>query len=270
MRLPYYQVDAFADRVFRGNPAGVCLLSGWLPDSLLQAIAAENNLSETAFVAMDREPAHIRWFTPTAEVPLCGHATLAAGAVLLGILDPQCPRVEFHSRSGVLAVGRVGDRYHVDLPRLELEPCAPPAVLADALGLPTGDVWVCRADPNYYVILNSENEVAALRPDLSLLTRLHPCGVAVSAPGHSADFVSRYFAPGYGIPEDPVTGSIHCGLGPLWGDRLNRSSLVAVQLSPRGGRLELEVGDETVRLWGEAVTYLSGQIVVPDAEAEEL
>lgn len=260
-RIPLYQVDAFAEAVFQGNPAAVCPLPAWLPDETLQAVAAENNLSETAFLLADRDPIPLRWFTPTEEVPLCGHATLAAGFVVLTFLAPERETVRFASRSGPLTVSRSEGGFALDFPALSMERVeAVPDGLVDGLGVEPVEVWVTRDDPNYLAILESEAAVAGLQPDLTLLERLHPHGVAVSAAGESADFVSRYFAPGYGIPEDPVTGSIHCALGPYWARHLGRDALEALQLSPRGGRLGVRVGDGRVHLTGGAVCYLTGEI----------
>lgn len=264
IRAPIYQVDAFTTTVFRGNPAAVCLLPHWLPDALLQAVAAENNLSETAFVVTNREPAPLRWFTPTEEVPLCGHATLAAGFVVLTFLAPDRHEVMFTSKSGTLRVGRSDDAFSVDLPKLQVHPVSSiPKGLLSGLGVEAREVWQTKEDPNYLVILDDAAAVANVDPDFDQLARLHPHGVAVSAPGASVDFVSRYFAPGYGILEDPVTGSIHCSLGPYWSGRLGLSSLRAEQLSARGGRLEVVVGSGRVRLRGGAVCYMLGEVLLP-------
>lgn len=263
MRLPLYQVDAFAAAVFEGNPAAVCPLPEWLEDSVLQAIAAENNLSETAFFLPGRDEIPLRWFTPTEEVPLCGHATLAAGFIVLDVLEPDRSSVRFESLSGPLTVQRDGNGFSLDLPRVPLsavDRC--PGEVSEGLGVEPTEVLISTADPNYVAILESEESVRNLRPDLHVLERLHPYGVAVSARGSSVDFVSRYFAPGYGIDEDPVTGSIHCALAPYWGERLGRQSLRAAQLSPRGGVLRIRLDGSRVHLWGQAVLYLSGEIVL--------
>jgi PhzF family phenazine biosynthesis protein len=263
-RLPLYRVDAFADAVFRGNPAAVCPLPAWEPDALLQAIAAENNLSETAFLVWPADPVPLRWFTPRQEVPLCGHATLASGLVVLACLAPERDSVTFATRSGALVVRREAGTFAMDFPALAVEPVGRvPAALREGLGVDADQVLVTREDPNYFVLLEDEGAVAALHPDPRALERLHPFGVAVSAPGRSADFVSRYFAPSYGIPEDPVTGSIHCALGPCWAERLGRGSLTARQLSSRGGDLALEVRGDRVELRGKAVCYLEGEVLLP-------
>lgn len=266
-RVPFFQVDAFADAVFQGNPAAVCVLSGWLPDGTLQAIAEENNLSETAFLVEGEEPVPLRWFTPREEVPLCGHATLAAGHVVLELLAPDRDAVTFASGSGPLTVSRDGGdgRFALDFPALGLEVVrTPPAALRRGLGVEPAEVLVNHDDPNYFVVLDDEERLSALRPELTPFEELHPYGVAVTAPGRSTDFVSRYFAPSYGIPEDPVTGSIHCALGPYWADRSGRRTLDARQLSPRGGRLAISVRDTRVRLAGGTALYLSGELLLPD------
>lgn len=263
-RIPLWQVDAFGDAVFQGNPAAVCPLPAWLPDETLQAVAGENNLSETAFLLPDRDPIPLRWFTPTEEVPLCGHATLAAGFVVLTFLAPERDAVSFSSKSGPLRVAREERGFSLDFPAVAMERVERvPDELVDGLHVEPAEVWTTPADPNYVAILDGEAAVAGLRPDLSLLERLHPHGVAVSAAGTSADFVSRYFAPGYGIPEDPVTGSIHCALGPYWAGRLGRASLDAAQLSRRGGRLRVRVAEGRVHLTGGAACYLTGEIHLP-------
>lgn len=269
-RVPLYQVDAFAESVFRGNPAAVCPLPGWLPDETLRAVAAENALSETAFFLPDEDPMPLRWFTPVQEVPLCGHATLAAGFVVLTRLFPEREVALFSSRSGSLTVSREGAGFSLDLPALPLERAEPPPPpLVRGLGVEPVEVWIGREDPNYFAVLDDEAAVAALRPDLALLEGLHPRGVAATAPGESADFVSRYFAPGYGIPEDPVTGSIHCALGLYWADRLGRRRLEARQLSRRGGRIGVRVEGERVHLTGAAACYMSGEIHLPGSGGTE-
>jgi PhzF family phenazine biosynthesis protein len=259
-----YQIDAFAERPFEGNPAAVCLLSTWLPDPVLVAIAAENNLSETAFVLTDAEPMQLRWFTPREEVPLCGHATLAAGYVVLEFVDTEQSRTEFQTRSGSVAVSRGQDQFELAFPRLRPKGIEPvPAKFQKAIGEEILELLVQHDDPNYFAILRDEDAVRRLLPDLRAVEEFHPYGLAVSAPGDEVDFVSRYFAPGYGIPEDPVTGSIHCALGPYWSARIGRSELRAVQLSERGGRLGLRIEENQVLLTGQAALYLQGEIRLP-------
>jgi predicted PhzF superfamily epimerase YddE/YHI9 len=261
-QLQIYQIDTFTRVVFRGNPAAVCPLDEWLDDVQLQAIAAENNLSETAFFVPQDDHYHLRWFTPTHEVPLCGHATLAAAFVILTRFLPAENQVTFETQSGTLQVTRDGDCFTLDLPRAKPTPCEPPLGLVAGLGRQPVEVLITRRDPNYYAIYEREEDIWALAPDLPLLAGLHPFGVAATAPGRSVDFVSRYFAPGYGIPEDPVTGSIHRVLAPYWARRLDRHSLHARQLSKRQGDLFCQVAGNRVLVAGHAVQYLAGTIVV--------
>lgn len=258
-----FQVDAFAERPFEGNPAAVCLLESDLSDGTLRAIAGENNLSETAFFRPDERRPLLRWFTPTGEVPLCGHATLAAGYVALERLGRTGNSISFESRCGRLGVSRAHEGFRVDLPSLRYEAVSdPPAPLEQGLGVRLGRVLRTPDDPNYLVVLGDEDELAGLDPDLRTLESLHPFGVGVSAPGREADFVSRYFAPSYGIPEDPVTGSIHCALGPYWARRLERSEMTARQLSRRGGRLRVRIDGDRVHLTGGVRLYLEGEVFV--------
>jgi PhzF family phenazine biosynthesis protein len=262
MSLPIFHVAAFTSRLFAGNPAAVCPLGDWLDDGLLQAVAAENNLSETAYFVARGDHYELRWFTPCCEVKLCGHATLASAFVLLQILGTGRESVRFETRfSGALTVSRDGDRLAMDFPMLAPWTCAdPPAALISALGkTPCAVVQI--AD-NYFVIYGSQEEVSRIRPDFRLLEQLHPAGVAITAPGDKADFVSRYFAPSYGIPEDPVTGSTHCSLGPYWAKRLGKTSLHALQVSERGGEIWCEVGRERVTLKGNAALTLQGELLI--------
>ncbi len=270
-RIPIYQVDAFADAVFGGNPAAVCPLDEWLPDETLQAIAAENNLSETAFLISGRDPVPLRWFTPRLEVKLCGHATLASAFVLFEFLEPGRERVNFETMSGRLGVTREEDRLSMDFPAIGSERVASadiPAALIDGLGAEPDEVRITDDDWNYVAVFSDADTVAGLQPDFRLIEQLHPYGVAATGPGGvgtatDVDFVSRYFVPGYGIPEDPVTGSIHCALAPYWGDRLGRVRLSAHQVSERGGRLDIQLAGDRVHLAGTAVTYMTGEISVP-------
>jgi len=276
--IPIYQVDAFADAVFGGNPAAVCPLDDWLPDGTLQAIAAENNLSETAFLIPGRDPVPLRWFTPRLEVKLCGHATLASAFVLFEFLEPGRAAVTFGTLSGRLGVTRQGDRLSMDFPAIgseRLEPDDVPTALIEGLGAEPEEVRFTDDDWNYIAVFADEEIVRELRPDFRLIEQVHPHGVAATGPGRprsgegpandapAIDFVTRYFVPSYGIPEDPVTGSIHCALAPYWAERLGRPRLAARQVSERGGRLELEVTGDRVQLAGAAVTYMTGEIIVP-------
>jgi predicted PhzF superfamily epimerase YddE/YHI9 len=260
MRLPIYQVDAFAERVFGGNPAAVCPLPAWLDDAVMQAVAAENNLSETAFfVRADGEYA-IRWFTPAVEVDLCGHATLASAHVVFTALEPGRAAVRFESRSGPLDVTRDGELLVLDFPARPPRRCEPPAGLGSALGAEPREVWLSR---DLVAVFEREDDVRELRPDMGALGALHHAGVCATAPGDECDFVSRFFAPAMGVPEDPVTGSSHCTLVPFWAERLGRTRLRARQVSTRGGELHCEHAGERVRLGGRAVRYLEGFIEIP-------
>lgn len=258
MSVPIYQVDAFASRRFAGNPAAVMLLEQFAEDSALQAIAAENNLAETAFLVADGEDFRLRWFTPTVEVPLCGHATLASAAVVMERLAPQRTRVTFHSASGPLGVARTADGYVMDFPARPPVPVAMPDGLAEALGARPVEVVSDRF--NYLVLLESAERVRHLAPDLAAIARLDHDGVIVTAPGDQRyDFVSRYFAPAKGIPEDPVTGGAHCALAPYWAQRLNKTAFRAFQASQRGGEVICRVVGDRVELEGRCVFYLEGR-----------
>jgi PhzF family phenazine biosynthesis protein len=260
MRVPIYQVDAFTDRLFGGNPAAVCPLEEWLPDDTLQAIAAENNLAETAFFIRDGDGYALRWFTPTVEVDLCGHATLASAHVILTRLEPRRDGVAFATRqAGVLTVARQGDKLAMDFPARPAAPATPPATLAEAVGRAPSEV---RAARDYLAIYENAAEVAALAPDFAALSRLDR-SVIVTAPGAAGvDFVSRFFAPLFGVPEDPVTGSAHCTLVPYWAKRLGKSQLEARQISRRGGALSCTLAGDRVVMAGHAVLYLEGRISI--------
>jgi PhzF family phenazine biosynthesis protein len=262
--LKIYQIDAFTDQVFRGNPAAVVPLDTWLPDQTLQSIAAENNLAETAYFVQQGDGYHLRWFTPTQEVVLCGHATLASAAVIMRHLSPGAQVVKFTTLSGPLSVTRAGTEYTLDFPAFGLEPVtSPPAALVEGLGVVPDEVFRVEADPNYYAVLSSETIVRQLNPRLALLETLHPYGVVVTARGRDTDMVSRYFAPSYGIPEDPATGSIHCALTPYWAGKIGRTTLTAFQASRRGGSMRCELRGGRVFLTGSAVQYLAGVIELP-------
>ena len=261
-RLKMYHIDAFTDSVFGGNPAAVVPLESWLPVAAMQSIAAENNLAETAFFVPEPGGYALRWFTPTLEVPLCGHATLASAFVLFTEIDPALGSAEFHTRSGTLVVTRNGDLLQMDFPRHTLTPAdAPPALLSGIRATPR-DVYFTEANPNYYAVYGTEAEVRGLAPDFAALLPLGSLGVCVTAPGTDCDFVSRYFAPGFGIPEDPVTGSTHCALAPYWAEHLGKSRLLAKQVSSRGGEIFCTTGETRVLIAGRAVKYLSGEIFI--------
>ncbi len=257
-QLRMFQIDAFTNEIFRGNPAAVVPLEEWLVDAQMQSIAAENNLAETAFFVPDGEGYHLRWFTPAQEIALCGHATLASAFVILNELDPTRQAVEFHTMSGPLTVKREGDLLSMEFPRRPPSSCDVLPLLVEALGSNPREVLATQPETNYYAIFDHEAQVRALNPDFRLLARLHPLGVSVSAPGENADFVSRYFAPSFGIPEDPVTGSTHCALIPYWAQRLGKLKLHARQVSERGGDLFCEDRGDRVIISGHAVKYLEG------------
>jgi len=259
--LTMHQVDAFADRVFGGNPAAVLILDDWLPDAVLQAIAEENNLAETAFARRAGAGCwDLRWFTPVHEVDFCGHATLATAHVLAAELG-EAGELAFHTRVGRLAVTRTDDGYVLDIPALAPEPVDPPPLVAELFG---GQVRaVFRNFENLFVELADEAAVRAVVPDLLRIAGLHPLGLVVTGRGATADIASRYFAPSYGIPEDPVTGSIHATLVPYWAAKLGRTALSAVQCSRRGGRLGCRLQGDRVLLSGRAVTFMRAVIRLP-------
>ncbi|MFO1460284.1 MAG: PhzF family phenazine biosynthesis protein [Verrucomicrobiota bacterium] len=260
MNLPYYQVDAFTQRLFSGNPAGVCPLDAWLSDSVLQSIAMENGLSETAFYVRSGSRFHLRWFTPTVEVDLCGHATLAAAHVLFRHGGHPGTRIEFETRSGVLTVELEESHLMLDFPARPGTACPPPPELVRGLGVPLVAAFKSR---DYLAILESEEAVRNLQPNQEILGQLDCLGVIATAPGTTYDFVSRFFAPRAGVPEDPVTGSAHCTLIPYWADRLRRDRLRARQISKRGGELLCEHRGPRVRIGGQAVTYFTGTLCLP-------
>jgi PhzF family phenazine biosynthesis protein len=259
MLIPYYQVDAFASRVFTGNPAGVCLLADWLPDEVLQAIAAENNLAETAFVVQRAGRYDLRWCTPAMEVDLCGHATLAPAHVIFEHLGYRGDVIRFDTRSGELTVTKDGDILTLDFPARPAGPCEAPPQLVAGLGRQPQFTGKAR---DYLAVFATEQEVAELKPDMAALAQLDSLGIIATAPGTKYDFVSRFFAPRAGIPEDPVTGSAHSTLIPYWSERLGKRQLQARQISARGGELICENRGERVGIGGRAVTYSTGFIRV--------
>lgn len=261
MRIPLYQVDAFARRPFEGNPAAVCPLERWLDDDVLQAIATENNLSETAFFVRAPEGRELRWFTPTTEVALCGHATLAAGFVVLELLGEESDSVRFNTRSGPLVVSRAASGYAIDLPVLTAHACEPPQSLLD--GLDRAPIEIL-ASTNYLCVYEREEDIRNLNPNFRVLAHCEPYAVIVTAPGEDVDFVSRFFAPAHGIDEDPVTGSAHCTLTPYWSQQLRKTRLKARQLSRRGGELACTLQGERVVLEGGCVLVLDGTLHVSD------
>jgi PhzF family phenazine biosynthesis protein len=261
MELRLYQVDAFADRLFGGNPAAVCPLPAWLPDELMQQIAAENNLAETAFYVRTEGGGYaIRWFTPAVEVDLCGHATLASAFVVFQCDGHEADVVEFTSKSGRLTVRRDGDLLVLDFPADRVEPVTVPQLLIDALGREPTEAYKGKTD--YLIVYGAEDQVAGLAPDFGDLAMVPARGIIVTAPGRHVDFVSRFFAPQVGIPEDPVTGSAHTTLTPYWSARLGKADLIAMQLSKRQGRLRCRMAGDRVEIAGKAVPYLTGTITV--------
>lgn len=257
MRTPIFQVDAFASRLFAGNPAAVMPMDRFPSDSRLQSIAAENNLAETAFFVPEGDDYRLRWFTPTVEVPLCGHATLASAAVVMERLKPGRTSVVFHSASGPLTVTRKIGAYVMDFPARPSERVATPPGMTEALGVAPREV--CGNSFNYMAVLESPQIVRDLEPDLAGIAKLNRSGVIVTAPGEGKyDFVSRYFAPAKGIPEDPVTGSAHCMLVPYWAQRLGKTSFQAFQASRRGGEVGCRLHGDRVELEGACVFYLEG------------
>jgi len=266
MRTPIFKLDAFTTRLFSGNPAAVMPLDHFPADSVLQGIAAENNLSETAFLVPEGTDYRLRWFTPSTEVPLCGHATLASAAVVMDRLEPGRGEVLFHTASGALQVVRKDGRYIMDFPARVSEAIATPTVLAEALGIAPIEVHVNAF--NYLALLPGAPVLRALAPDMAAIASLDRAGVIVTAEGEGTyDFVSRYFAPAKGIPEDPVTGSAHCMLAPYWASRLNRTAFRAFQASQRGGEVICRLRGERVELEGACVFYLEGTVQIPDVSA---
>jgi len=259
MQLPIYQVDAFSSRLFGGNPAAVVLLDDWLPDATMAAIAAENNLAETAYVIPRDDVSPLRWFTPAVEVDLCGHATLAAADVLFRHRFPSLERLTFSTRSGHLAVQRDGDLLRMDFPSRPPVPVPVTEAMVAAVGVRPQAALMAR---DLLLVLGSEAEVRGVTPDMAAIAALDAFAVMVSAPGETVDFVSRFFAPKAGIPEDPVTGSAHCTLIPYWAARLGTQTLTAKQVSARGGDLQCELRGDRVTIAGRAVEYLRGEIVV--------
>jgi PhzF family phenazine biosynthesis protein len=261
--LPIYQIDAFADRLFAGNPAAVVPLERWLPEATMQAVAAENNLSETAFFVPEGEAFGLRWFTPAWEVPLCGHATLASAHAIMTILEPGRTAVRFHSKSGPLTVTKAGDLYTLDFPARDIvdDVAGDLDAVADALG--ARPLWLKRSAYRYLALFETAAQIAAMKPDFGKLEATPNGACMVTAPGADCDFVSRYFAPKYGIDEDPVTGSAHSTLIPFWAAKLGKKKLLARQLSARGGTLQCEDLGTRVAFAGTAKLYLTGTIKVP-------
>lgn len=258
-RIPIYQVDAFSAEVFRGNPAAVCPLERWLDERTMQSIAAENNLAETAFFVPEGDGYHLRWFTPTVEMDLCGHATLASAHVLFERLGRGGDAVTFRSRSGPLTVTRRDGLLELDFPSRPARRESAPEAVALALGAEPREAWLAR---DWMLVFDAEADVRRLAPRIDRLLEIDAHAFIVTAPGETCDFVSRFFAPSVGVPEDPVTGSAHCTLIPYWSQRLGKRRLAARQLSARGGELTCEDRGERVGIAGRAALYLEGTIEV--------
>jgi PhzF family phenazine biosynthesis protein len=259
MELTLYQVDAFTDKVFGGNPAAVCPMDKWLDDKILQSIAAENNLSETAFFVKNNSEYQLRWFTPKIEVDLCGHATLASAYIIFNYIDPQLSEIIFQTQSGHLSVEMENDLISMDFPARKPISVDTPAQLVKGLGIKPIEVTKSR---DYFAVFESEDQIKKINPDFAELSKLDSLGIGTTAPGREVDFVSRFFAPKVGIPEDPVTGSAHSSLIPYWAERLNKNNLSALQLSNRIGKLYCQNKADRVIIAGKAVTYAIGKIYI--------
>ena len=262
MQLPIYQVDAFTTQIFAGNPAAVMPLQAWLEDELLQAIAAENNLSETAYLVACDKGYELRWFTPAVEVDLCGHATLASAHVLFTELDHPGDEVRFQTNSGELTVTRDGGELTLDFPGVNTSAAAVDMAVCDALGAIASEVMVPGERGAALYVFEFEEDVAALTPDFAALKAATDYKIIATAPGDEHDFVSRFFGPQVGIDEDPVTGSAHCALVPYWAKRLGRNDLSARQISERGGELSCRLAGERVFMSGSAVTFMTGTVTL--------
>jgi PhzF family phenazine biosynthesis protein len=262
MNLTIYQVDAFTKEVFKGNPAAVCPLESWLPDETMQRIALENNLAETAFFVKNGDVYEIRWFTPLIEVNLCGHATLASAFVIFNELGETATTIRLHShRSGDLSVEKQGERLILDFPSYGLNEIEIDERLVEAVGKRPLQTWETQGNM-VFMLFEKESDIARIEPEMSALAKIPFDEVIVTAKGDSADFVSRMFAPRIGIPEDPVTGAIHCSLIPYWSKKLGKTELFAKQISARGGELFCEFAGDRVKIGGSAALFLKGEIYV--------
>jgi len=258
MKIKMYQIDAFTDTLFKGNPAAVCQLDQWLADSLLQNIAQENNLSETAFYVANNDTYQLRWFTPTHEVDLCGHATLATAHVLFFEHDVTCDTIAFETKSGPLYVSKSQNQLTMELPAYDLQRCPTmPEQLVEGLAKQPQELW---AGEVYVAIFDSEDEIRQIQPNYHLLNQLDRLGVAITAKAKHCDIVSRFFAPKVGINEDPVTGALHCALLPLWAKKLGKSQFTAIQASQRGGKLWGEIKNNRVFLTGYTKKYMEAEL----------
>ena len=264
MRIPLYYVNAFTNQPLRGNPAAVCFLDSWLDDGSLRKVAAENNLSATAFVVGNDDNYQIRWFTARCELSLCGHATLASAYVMSDVLKTARKNLTFETKNrGILSVKKEGDLLAMNLPAFVPRARETvPEELFEALGRTGRPIEVLEVNETYVVVFDSPGKIQNLKPDFTILETLHPFVVSVTAPSNDVDFVSRYFAPTYGTPEDPVTGSAHCNLAPYWSERLGKTQLHARQLSERGGELWCEVAGNRVIVKGQAVLTMQGELMI--------
>lgn len=260
MNIPIYQVDAFASALFKGNPAAICILDDWLPEKVMQNIAAENCLAETSFLVKKGEKFHLRWFTPTVEIDLCGHATMATAFVVFQ-LNPGMSKVDFYTtKSGMVSVEKSGDLLMMNFPSRPPTPIKMPNNLVEALGKAPVEIFAAR---DLLAVYDNEDDILPMKPDMAKLSTVKEgFGVIVTAKGKDCDFVSRFFAPKAGVPEDPVTGSSHCTLVPFWAERLKKTKLHAMQLSERGGELFCELDGDRVKMSGKAQLYLRGEIYV--------
>lgn len=260
MKLRIFQADAFASTLFKGNPAAVIPMDEWLSDEIMQQIAAENNLSETAFFIPEDDHYHIRWFTPKSEVKLCGHATLATAHVLFNELNFKGEIISFNSKSGILTVSKLGDKLQLDFPADFVQPVEEISIFSEAFG--SWPLKTFKGKTDYLLLFDSEETIRNINPDFQQLKQANARGIIVTAPGNEVDFVSRFFAPGVGVDEDPVTGSAHTCLIPFWSAKLKKTELTARQISHLGGQLWCTLKDDRVLIAGKAVTYLCGEIEV--------
>jgi PhzF family phenazine biosynthesis protein len=260
MRIKFYQVDSFTDKLFGGNPAGVCPLEDWLPENVMQNIASENNLAETAFFVLNGTDYELRWFTPVSEVDLCGHATLASAHVLFEHLAYIKDKIVFHSRSGELTVRKDDDKLVLNFPADIFKKVEAPEDLINGIGKKPVETYKGKTD--YLLVYPSQKDIEEINPDFGLIMKSKARGVIVTAKGNDVDFVSRFFAPEVGINEDPVTGSAHTTLTPYWAGKLGKAELSALQISKRRGKLNCRLIKDRVEIAGNAVTYLEGYIKV--------
>lgn len=261
MDLQIFQVDAFTSKPFSGNPAAIVPLESWLSAEAMQSIALENNLSETAFFVKRDRIYELRWFTPTLEIDLCGHATLATAFVIFTILGSDEEVLRFETKSGLLTVGKAGDRLVLDFPSRPAAPCDIPDGLIEAIGKQPKEILRSR---DYMMVYETEDEIRAIEPDFAAILKINTHAVIVTAPGRDSDFVSRFFAPEVGVFEDPVTGSAHCTLIPYWAEKLGKTEMFARQVSARGGELYCELVGDRVKIGGNAALYLKGEILIKE------